>query len=57
MREDIVIFDVRNILREIRESVEEFFFKNKGFFDLKVIFNSYVINFFFMLYNILFVKM
>lgn len=35
VREDIVIFDVWNILKEIRESVEEFFYKNKGFFDLK----------------------
>lgn len=51
MREDIATFDARNIPKEIRESVEELLFKNKGSFDPKVIFNSYAINSFSMLYN------
>ena len=37
MREDIATFDARNIPKEIRESVEELLFKNKGSFDPKVI--------------------
>ncbi|KAF5921105.1 hypothetical protein HPG69_018505 [Diceros bicornis minor] len=35
VREDIATFDARNIPREIRESVEELLFKNKGSFDPK----------------------
>lgn len=37
MREDIATFDARNIPKEIRESVEELLYKNKGSFDSKVI--------------------
>lgn len=50
MREDIVIFDARNIFKEIRESVEEFFFKNKVFFDLKV---GLVVSYVFLLWGVL----
>ncbi|XP_023565248.1 cytoplasmic dynein 2 heavy chain 1 [Octodon degus] len=35
VREDIATFDARNIPKEIRESVEELLFKNKGSFDPK----------------------
>lgn len=56
MREDIATFDARNIPKEIRESVEELLFKNKGSFDPKVIFKSYGINFLSILYNILLIK-
>jgi len=56
VREDIATFDARNIPKEIRESVEELLYKNKGSFDSKVIFNSYAINPLPMLCNILLVK-
>ncbi|KAB1272093.1 Cytoplasmic dynein 2 heavy chain 1 [Camelus dromedarius] len=35
VRDDIATFDARNIPKEIRESVEELLFKNKGSFDPK----------------------
>ncbi|XP_034521541.1 LOW QUALITY PROTEIN: cytoplasmic dynein 2 heavy chain 1 [Ailuropoda melanoleuca] len=35
VREDIATFDARNIPKEIRESVEELLYKNKGSFDSK----------------------
>lgn len=57
MRDDIATFDARNIPKEIRHSVEELLYKNKGSFDSKVIVNSYSANSFSILYNILLVKM
>lgn len=56
VREDIATFDARNIPKEIRESVEELLFKNKGSFDPKVIFKSSAINSLFIVYNILLIK-
>lgn len=44
VREDIATFDARNIPKDIRESVEELLFKNKGSFDPKVILKSSAIN-------------
>lgn len=57
VREDIATFDARNIPKEIRESVEELLFKNKGSFDPKVIFNSYDLNSLSLLCNILLINM